>query len=719
MNTLPRFAQPETWHVARIKPNPRNARIHPPEQIELLRRSLREYGWTIPVLVDEDGLLLAGHGRLEAARLEGHTEVPVVVARGWTAEQKRAYALFDNQITSGARWNEGLVLEELGQLQGLGIDFGLTGFNLHDFEAGTLFGETPPPKKFLAEPDDAPTPPDKPVSRAGDLWRLGKHRALCGDACAAEAVTRLLDGAKPHLMVTDPPYGVNYDPAWRNRVHRKDGSLVGGLAVGIVHNDHQDDWREAWALFAGQVAYVWHGSLHTAVVAASLQASGFELRSNLIWAKQQFAIGRGDYHWQHEPCQPAGTLVSKVLKEGRWREHSTIEDVPIECLQPGDRVVSFGNAKIYRRGRSITRIGSRQYGGNMHTVAVGAKSTRATAEHQFTVRFDPDAADKYVVYLMRRGQRWRVGISALFNSRGFGLAVRLSQERGDDAWIVSAHDELLSARVAEQVVSCVYGVPTTHWETENKPAVGEGVRTPEHIEQIYRQIGTDRLAAGVHRLFADRGLSLAHPLISAEEVGRFSRSQARIVRACNLVPGIMQLPVPTTGEDFDWLPISEATFAPFVGEVYSMDVDQDQHYVADGIVTHNCWYVVRKGKAGRWTGDRKQTTVWNIDKPHRSELGHSTQKPVECMRRPILNNSNVGDAVYDPFLGSGTTIIAAEMEKRACYGLEIDPAYCDVIVKRWAAFTGQKPVLDSDATGKRIDRTFDEIAEERRAEEAA
>jgi DNA modification methylase len=103
-----------------------------------------------------------------------------------------------------------------------------------------------------------------------------------------------------------------------------------------------------------------------------------------------------------------------------------------------------------------------------------------------------------------------------------------------------------------------------------------------------------------------------------------------------------------------------------------------------------CWYAVRESKTGHWTGDRTQSTLWQIGKPLNSETGHSTQKPVECMRRPIENNSSAGQAVYDPFLGSGTTLVAAEMMGRVCHGIEIDPGYCDVAVTRWENFTGKK-----------------------------
>jgi DNA modification methylase len=143
-----------------------------------------------------------------------------------------------------------------------------------------------------------------------------------------------------------------------------------------------------------------------------------------------------------------------------------------------------------------------------------------------------------------------------------------------------------------------------------------------------------------------------------------------------------------------------------------MDVDQDLHYVADGLVTHNCWYAVRKGGTGHWAGDRKQTTVWSI--PHlKSETGHGTQKPVECMRRPIENNSSPGQAVYEPFCGSGTTIIAAEMSGRSCQAIELDPTYVDVAVARWQDFTGQAAILDGDG------RSFAELKAERLATEPA
>ena len=168
----------------------------------------------------------------------------------------------------------------------------------------------------------------------------------------------------------------------------------------------------------------------------------------------------------------------------------------------------------------------------------------------------------------------------------------------------------------------------------------------------------------------------------------FSRKATRLVRACNVFAQIMQIPMPTACDEFSWVTVTGNDATPFSGPVYSMDVDQDLHYVADGLVTHNCWYAVRQGSAN-WKGDRKQSTLWQIPAREGQGFEHGTQKPVECMKRPIENNSSPGQAVYEPFCGSGTTIIAAEITGRICYAIELLGQYVDVAVQRWQAFTGE------------------------------
>ena len=159
----------------------------------------------------------------------------------------------------------------------------------------------------LTDENEIPEVSDGIVSRAGDIWHLGEHRIICGDSTNAETVAALLDGRRPALMVTDPLYGVNYDPAWRHRA-----GVNRSKRKARVQNDEEADWRKAWALFTGNIAYVWHGALHATIAAESLKQEGFTIRAQIIWAKERLVIGRGDYHWQHEPCWYA------VREKGNW-----------------------------------------------------------------------------------------------------------------------------------------------------------------------------------------------------------------------------------------------------------------------------------------------------------------------------------------------------------------------------------------------------------------
>lgn len=409
----------ERKSVAKLIPYARNSRTHSDEQIAQIAASIREWGWTTPVLCDENGTIIAGHGRVLAARKLGLKDVPVMVASGWTDAQKKAYVLADNQLALNAGWDMDLLKLEIQELAGHEFDLDLIGF-----DDKTLAGLLNDPEEGLTDPDEIPEPPANPVSVLGDVWMLGSHRIVCGDSTDVLAVDKALNGVKPHLMVTDPPYGVEYDAAWRLKVgvNPKNGKTT----TGKVLNDDKADWRDAWALFPGDVAYVWHADTKSPEVAESLAVNGFERRALIIWAKSNYPMGRGHYHHKHEPC----------------------------------------------------------------------------------------------------------------------------------------------------------------------------------------------------------------------------------------------------------------------------------------------WYVVKKGGTGHWTGDRKQTTLWEINSPRKSETGHSTQKPVECMKRPIENNSSPGQAVYEPFSGSGTTIIACEMTGRACHAIELNPAYVDVAIKRWQDFTGREAILESsDANNK----TFDQIRAEREA----
>ncbi|MFC7478046.1 site-specific DNA-methyltransferase [Dankookia sp. GCM10030260] len=398
----------ETRPIAGLLPYAANARTHSSQQVQQIAASIAEFGFTVPVLVDERGVLVAGHGRVLAARTLGLHAVPTIKLGHLTEAQLRAYRLADNQLALNAGWDELLLAQELRGLREDGYDLSVVGFGAEELDRLLAYDDDLVHGLEGRDPDDAhPELPEVPVSRPGDLWQLGQHRLLCGDATAAGDVSRLLGGTVPHLLVSDPPYGVEYDPAWRNTA-----GVSATARTGRVANDDRADWRQAWALFPGEVAYVWHAGVHARVVIESLEAADFVVRSQIVWAKPRFVLGRGDYHWQHEPCL----------------------------------------------------------------------------------------------------------------------------------------------------------------------------------------------------------------------------------------------------------------------------------------------YAVRRGRTGHWQGARDQATLWAIGASGEEDAAtvHGTQKPVECMRRPILNNSAAGDAIYDPFLGSGTTLIAAEVTGRRCHGLEIDPRYADVAVRRWQKLTGRRAVLAGD-----------------------
>ncbi len=396
-------------------PYARNARTHDEAQVALIAGSIREFGFVNSVLVDGACGIIAGHGRVLAARKPGLVTVPVIELGYLSEAQKRALVLADNKLAERAGWDAEMLALEVADLGTLGIDLvdlGFTGRELDDL----LRQDGADPRE-----DAVPPVPAVPVSRLGDVWLLGPHRLICGDATDATTVGRVLNGVRPHLMVTDPPYGVSYDPDWRNRAGASETKRVGK-----VMNDDHADWRAAWALFPGEVAYIWHGALHAAVVAESLEAAGFAIRSQIIWAKERLVLSRGHYHWQHEPC----------------------------------------------------------------------------------------------------------------------------------------------------------------------------------------------------------------------------------------------------------------------------------------------WYAVRAAGTGHWSGDRTQTTLWSIPSGDQDATTvHGTQKPVECMRRPMLNNASPGQAVYEPFCGSGSSLIAAESTGRVCHAVELDPAYVDVALLRWQAYTGRDAVLEGDGrsfAALHADRTADQ-----------
>lgn len=296
-----------------------NHKAHTPETIDKLKALIREFGFINPVIVDDDGIILAGHRRRQAAKELGIERIPVIEVLGLSEAQKMAYRIADNRSAEDSDTDTKVLIAELQKLQALDYDLLNTAFDadelsklLHVVNEGD------------GDPDATPETPVNPVSVLGDIWELGSHRFACGSSTEADTVSKVLGGIKPGLMTTDPPYGVKYDPSWRDKATEGFGKRESGTVL----NDDKADWREAWALFPGDVAYVWHAGLFASEVDLSLRAAGFEVKSQIIWQKQHYALGGADYHWQHEA---AWYVVRKGAKSHHWggdRTQSTIWSVP-------------------------------------------------------------------------------------------------------------------------------------------------------------------------------------------------------------------------------------------------------------------------------------------------------------------------------------------------------------------------------------------------------
>ncbi|MFV2064846.1 MAG: DNA methyltransferase [Chloroflexota bacterium] len=333
--------------VERLRPDPGNPRHISQNELEALQRSIREWGLVDPIIARrEDGSVIGGHQRLVAARRLGMGTVPVI----WldiSTEQARLLSLALNKISGD--WDEQLLARLLADLEAeIDIDVSLSGFG--EDEIGELLKsldareradqvESFELESALEEAAKAPR------TRPGDLWALGEHRLLCGDATDPAVVGRLLGKAKPRLLSTDPPYGVSLDPTWRDGVHnelgpaeqpymRVDGEKTPrkrrtkGHRNTTLSGDTRVDWSEAYALVPSlDVGYVWHAGVHAAEVAIGLKAIGFDIVAQVIWDKGLFAMGRSWYHWAHEPCWVVRRKGARVKFLGS-RDQATVWRVP-------------------------------------------------------------------------------------------------------------------------------------------------------------------------------------------------------------------------------------------------------------------------------------------------------------------------------------------------------------------------------------------------------
>lgn len=290
-----------------LAPYPNNARTHSDEQVDKIAKSLQEFGFLNPVLVNKDNMIIAGHGRVLAAKKLGLEKVPCVRVEGLTDEQIRAYILADNRLAEDAGWDQEILKAELQELKDNGFDISITGFGIDDISFDDIdFTDQDEGIEDLEEKAE-----EDPVAVSGTRYRLGDHILMVGDSTKPEDVKKLMGGATADLCVTDPPYNValgwHLRPSEAKQLHRRTDGLV-------IENDYFENeadfiefLRKAFenmknALRAGGAFYIWMPSTHIGSFQAALEKNGLEMRELLIWVKNIFAFGRQDYQWRHEPC---------------------------------------------------------------------------------------------------------------------------------------------------------------------------------------------------------------------------------------------------------------------------------------------------------------------------------------------------------------------------------------------------------------------------------
>ena len=331
--------KPQIEHVSvdKLIPYANNARTHSDAQVAQIAASIKEFGFNNPVLIAEDGTIIAGHGRLMAARKLGLTEVPCIKLSHLTPTQRKAYVIADNQLALNAGWNEELLTIELDEL--LADNFALEVLGFDPDELKRLMGENEV-TQGLTDEDEAPAVEDNPVTKLGDVWILGKHRLMCGDSTSIEALEALCLGQLVDMWLTDPPYNVAYEGK------TKEAMTIKNDAMGDA--EFRQFLRDAYVaanavMKPGAVFYIWHADSEGYNFRGAAQDAGWKVRQCLIWKKQTMVMGRQDYHWKHEPClygwkEGAGHLWASDRKQttilefdrpSRNGEHPTMKPVAL------------------------------------------------------------------------------------------------------------------------------------------------------------------------------------------------------------------------------------------------------------------------------------------------------------------------------------------------------------------------------------------------------
>lgn len=339
---MAKIGQIQEVAIADLVPYDRNAKLHPQEQIDLLCRSITEYGFLNPCLIDKENNVIAGHGRIEAASKLGMDKVPCVYVEGLTDAQRRAYILADNRLTELGEWDMDLVADELKRLEEEGFEIDLTGF-ISDDEILDL--DPIPDGGIGKEIEDFVK--EEQISKSGEVWELGSHRLMVGDSTKIEDVEKLVGGVRVDLLETDPPYNVAVKNAHDLTIQNDD--MADDQFYEFLYNAFSN---AAAVMKKGAAFYIWHADSNGLIFRKACEASGLKIRQNLIWVKNHFTLGRQDYQWMHEPCLYG-------WKEGSGHYFSERRNIPtviksVDNLQDATREELIELIETLRESSTVT-----------------------------------------------------------------------------------------------------------------------------------------------------------------------------------------------------------------------------------------------------------------------------------------------------------------------------------------------------------------------------
>lgn len=382
----------ERISVEALIPYARNSRTHDDAQVAQIAASIREFGFTNPVLIDADDGIIAGHGRVLAARKLGLPDVPCLRLSHLTEAQKRAYVIADNKLALNAGWDDEMLAAEFAELRDIGFDLDLTGFTQEEIDA--LMPQEIDPGK--TDEDAAPDVQAEAVSKTGDVWLCGKHRVMCGDSTSIDDVEGLMNGSPADMLLTDPPYNVAYEGGTKEKLTIKNDSMGDDQFRQFL----RDAYTAADSVMkAGAVFYIWHADSEGYNFRGAAKDAGWAVRQCLIWKKSSLVLGRQDYQWQHEPClygwkegashlwasDRKQTTILEFDKPSRNGEHPTMKPVALFGYQ------MLNNTK---GGDVVLDI----FGGSGTTMIAAEKNGRVAR----LMEIDP----KYVDVIVRRWQEF-------------------------------------------------------------------------------------------------------------------------------------------------------------------------------------------------------------------------------------------------------------------------------------------------------------------------